>query len=178
MAKRVQEQKEEETIVAKSLPTAMNPFSTVPESSSSAKNLTTSSDPGKIMAAGKPASRTRRNSRLDEAPRSQVKLKDAFLGGLMDESSGILVATEDKQVLWECSESESWSIHEDEVTGKLVAYTEGAGKPAASSISENSGNLVAEKRKRPHNFYISSAVVSHTDTVYSIAKKDLRSKTY
>ena len=26
------------------------------------------------------------------------------------------------KVLWEFSESESWSIHEDEVTGKTVAY--------------------------------------------------------
>ena len=32
------------------------------------------------------------------------------------------VATEENQVLWEFSESESWSMHEDEVTGKLVAY--------------------------------------------------------
>ena len=44
MAKRVQEQKEEERIVAKSRPTAMNLSSTV--SASSAKNQITSSDPG------------------------------------------------------------------------------------------------------------------------------------
>ena len=50
------------------------------------------------------------------------------------------------------SESESWSIHEDEVTGKPVAYTKVAGKPAASSMSENSGNRKAEKR----NCYIIS----------------------
>ena len=41
-----------------------------------------------------PASRTRRNSRLDEAPSSQVKMKDVYFGGLMDESAGELVATE------------------------------------------------------------------------------------
>ena len=30
--------------------------------------------------------------------------------------------TEANQVLWEFSESESWSVHEDEVTCKPVAY--------------------------------------------------------
>ena len=88
MAKRVQEQKEEERIVAKSTPTAMNLSLTVPARSSSAKNLSTSSDPGKLIAAGKPTSRTRRNSRPDEAPSSQVKLKDEYFGGLMDDSAG------------------------------------------------------------------------------------------
>ena len=139
MAKRMQEQKREERSVAKSRPTAMNLSSTVPASSSSAKNLITSSDPRKLIAAGKPASKTRRNSKPDEAPRSQVKLKDVHLGRLMDDSAVKLVATEENQVLWEFSESESWSVHEDEETGKLVAYKNSAGKPAASSISENSG---------------------------------------
>ena len=87
MAKRVQEQKEEETIVAKSRPTALNLSSTVPASSSSSKNLIASSDPRKLMAAGKLASKTRRNSKPDEASSSQVKLKDVFFGGLMDESA-------------------------------------------------------------------------------------------
>ena len=55
MAKRVQEQKEDEIIVTKSRPTAMNLSSTVSASSwklVSAKNLITSSDPVKLMAAG------------------------------------------------------------------------------------------------------------------------------
>ena len=103
MAKRVQEQKEEERIVTKSGPTAMNLSSTVSASSSSAKNLITSSDPVKLMAAGKLASRTRRNSRPDDAPSSQVKLKDVYLGGLMDDSAEKPVATEENQVFWEFS---------------------------------------------------------------------------
>ena len=64
----------------------------------------------------------------------------------MDASAGKLVATEENQVLWAFSESQSWSIHEDEVTGKLVAYKTGVVKLAASSISENSGNRVAERK--------------------------------
>ena len=171
MANRVQEQKKEERIGAKSRLTAMNLSSSVPASSSSAKNPITSSNPGKLMAAGKTASRTRRNSKPDEAPSSQVKLKDVYLGGLMGESAGKPVATEENQVLWESSESQSWSIHEDEVTGKLVAYKTGAVKLAASSISENSGNRIAERNTWPHDFYISSAVVSHMDKVYSIVRQ-------
>ena len=130
MGKRMQEQKEDR-IVAKSKPTAMNLTSTVSTSSSSAKNQITSSDPRKLIAAGKLASRTRRNSRPDEAPSSQVKLKDVYLGGLMDDSAEKPVATVESRVLWEFSESESWSVDQDEVTGKPVAYRKSAEKPAA-----------------------------------------------
>ena len=171
MAKRMQELKDEEKNVAKSKPTAMSLSSTVPASSLSAKNLITSSDPGKLIAAGKQASRTRRNSKPDEAPSSQVKLKDVYLGWLMDDSAGKPVTTEEKQVIWEFSESDSWSVHEGEVPGKSVAHENCAEKPAASSISENSGSPEAESRKLPHNFYMSSEVVSYMDKVYSIVRK-------
>ena len=75
----------------------------------------------------------------------------------MDDSAVKLVATAENQVLWEFSESESWSVHdnENEVTGEPVGYKKSAEKPAASSISENSGNPKAEKKKWPHIFYIS-----------------------
>ena len=111
----------------------MNLSSTVPTSSSSAKSLLPSSDPVKLIAAVKAASRTRRNSRPDEAPSSQVKVKDVYLGGLMDDSAEKLVATEENQVFLEFSDSESGSVHEDEVTGEPVAYKKSAEKLAASS---------------------------------------------
>ena len=171
MAKRVQEQKEEERVVVKSRPTAMNLSSTVPASSSSAKNLITSSDPVKLIAAGKPASRTRRNLRPDGAPSSQVKLKDVYFGGLMDDSAGKPVATEENEVSWDFSESESWSVHEGEETGEPVAYKKSAGKPAASSVSENSGDPKAETKKWPHKFNISSKVVTYMDKVHSTVRK-------
>ena len=68
------------------------------------------------------------------------------------------------------SESESWSVHEDEVTCKPVAYKKDPVKLGASSIPENSGNPKAEIRKW-HIFYISSAVVSYIDKVCSIVRK-------
>ena len=82
----------------------------------------------------------------------------------MDDSAGKPVATEENQVIWEFSESESWSVHEDEVTGKIVAHKNCAVKPAASSVSEKSGNREAERRKWPQNLFD--------------CEKDLRSKTY
>ena len=94
----------------------------------------------------KKASRTTRNSKLDEVSSSQVKLKDVYLGRLMDDSAVKPIATEENQVLWEFSESES-CIHENEVSSEPVAYKKSAGKLAASRISENSGNPTAERRK-------------------------------
>ena len=131
MAKRVQEQKDEEKIVAKSRPTVMNLSSTVPASSSSAKNLIISSDPVKLIATGKPVSRMRGNSKPDAASSSQVKLQDPHHGGLMEKVAGKPVATDGHQVLWEFSESEAWSNHEDEVTVKLVTHKTATGKLVA-----------------------------------------------
>ena len=74
MAKRVQEQKGEERIVAKSRPTAMNLSSTVPASSSSSKNLIISSDPANLIAAGKRASRTRK---IRDLTKRRVLLSEA-----------------------------------------------------------------------------------------------------
>ena len=86
-------------------------------------------------------------------------------------TAGTPIATEENQVLWEFSASESFSIHEDEVTGEPVAYKKSAEKPAASSISENSGDPKAERKKWPHNFYISSKVVPYMDNAHSIVRK-------
>ena len=113
-----------------------------------------------------------------QAPSSQVKLKEVYLGGLMGESAGKPVATEENQEVWEFSESDSWSIHEDEVTGKLAAYTKGAVKPAAFCISENLGNPQAERRKWPHNFFhILGSRVLYGQSLFD-CEKDLRSRTH
>ena len=118
-------------------------------SSSSAKNLITFSDPGKLIAPGKPASRTRRNSKPDEAPSSQLELKDVYLGRLMDDSAWKPVATEENQVLLELSESESWSVHESEV---------------------------ADRSKWPHFLHILGSRVFHEQSLID-CEKDLRSWT-
>ena len=138
MAKTMQEQKEEDRIVAKSKPTAMNLTSTVSTSSSSVNHPIASKNPGIVKAStGKPDARARRNSKPDAASSSQGRLKDAYLGGLMVEVQEKPAATDKSQESWELSESVSWSNHEKEVTGKLVA----------SRSSGNSGNSKAGSRK-------------------------------
>ena len=91
MAKRMQEQKEEDRIVAKSQPTVMSLASTVSTSSSPVA----SKRPEIPKAStGKFDARARRNSKPDLASRSQVRLKDAYFGGLMVAVTRRLVATE------------------------------------------------------------------------------------
>ena len=147
MAKRMQEQKEEDIIVAKSKPMAINLSSTV----------SASKGPVNLTASGKLDAKGRRNSKTDAASSSQVRLQDAYLGGLMERAAGKPAATDESQEFWEFSESESWSNHEKEVTGKLVAHEKVTGKPAASINSENPGNPKAESRKWPHNCHMSSS---------------------
>ena len=98
MMKRMQEQKEEDRIVAKSKPTAMNLTSIVSTSSSSVNHPIASKIPGTLKAsAGKPDARARRNSKPDAASSSQGRLKDAYLGGLMVEVAEKPAATDESQ---------------------------------------------------------------------------------
>ena len=164
MAKRIQEQKEEDRIVAKSRPMVMNLASTVSTSSSSANHPIASRSLGILKAsAGKPDLRARRNSKPDAASSSQGRLKDAYLGGLMVEVAERPTATDKSQELWTFSESESWSNKESGATGKPVA-----------SVFRNSGeskNSEAGSRKWPHHFRMSLAVVPHMEKVHSIVTK-------
>ena len=93
IAKRMQEQKGEERSVAKSKSTSMNQSSRAPTSSSSATSPIASKGPVTLIATGKPESRMRRNSKSDAASSSQVRLQDAYLGGLMYTATGKLVAS-------------------------------------------------------------------------------------
>ena len=89
MAKRIQEQNEEERGVSKSRPAAMNLSSSITTSSSSASSPIASKSAGMPTALGKPDSRMRTEpSSFDAASTSQVRLKDTYLGGLMEEQRG------------------------------------------------------------------------------------------
>ena len=93
IARRMQEQKGEERIVAQSKSTAMNLSSHVLASSSSAKSPIASKSLVILIDTVKPESRMRRNSKSDAASCSQARLQDAYLGGLMDTGNGKRVAT-------------------------------------------------------------------------------------
>ena len=75
MAKRMEEQKEEERIVAKSKSTAINLSSHVPTSSFSRKSPIASESLEMLIATGKAESRTTRNSKSDAASSSQARLQ-------------------------------------------------------------------------------------------------------
>ena len=138
MARRMQEQKEEDRIVAKSKPTALNLTSTVSTSSSSLDHPIASRSPGILKAsAGKPDATARRKSKPDAASSSQGRLKDTYLGGLMVEVAEKPAATDESQESWEFSDSDSWNSHQKEVTVK----------PVASRDSDNSKSSKAGSRK-------------------------------
>ena len=105
MAKRMQEQKEEDRIAEKSNPMAMNLTSTVSTSSSSVNRPIASKSPGILkLSTGKAGARARRNSKPDAASSSQGRLKDAHLGRLMVEVAVKPAATDKNQESWEFSE--------------------------------------------------------------------------
>ena len=87
MAKRIHNQKQEERVVSKSRPAVMNMSSYfIATSSSAASSPTASESPGMPTASRKPDSRMSvEPSSFDAASTSQVRPKDAYLGGLMEE---------------------------------------------------------------------------------------------
>ena len=85
MAKRIQDQEEEARVVSKSRPAEMNMFSFISKSSSAAWSPIASKSPVMPTASGKPDSRMSvEPSSFDAASTSQVRLKHAYLGGLME----------------------------------------------------------------------------------------------
>ena len=69
---------------------------------------------GILIATEKPESRMRTNSKSDAASSSQARLEDAYLGELMDTSTGKPVATKEESGHVDLSGSET----EEDVTGK------------------------------------------------------------
>ena len=85
MATRTQDQKEEERVVSKSRPAAMNLSSFIATSSFIAPSPTASKSLGMPTASGKPDCRISvEPSSFDAASTSQVRLKDAYFGGLVE----------------------------------------------------------------------------------------------
>ena len=89
MAKRRQDQKEEERVVSKTRPAAMILSSFIATSSCTASSPIASKSPGMPTTSGKPDSRMSVDpNSFDTASTSQVRLKDAYLGWLMEEQRG------------------------------------------------------------------------------------------
>ena len=89
MAKRIQDQKEEERVVSKSRPAVMNMSSFNATSSSTASSPIASKSRGMPTASGKPGSKMSiEPSSFDAASTSPVRLKDAYIGGLVEKQRG------------------------------------------------------------------------------------------
>ena len=88
VAKRIQNQKEDERVVSKSRPAVMNISSCIATSSSTASSPIASESPG-MPASGKPDSWMSIDpNSFQAASTSEVRLKDAYLGGLMEDQRG------------------------------------------------------------------------------------------
>ena len=84
MAKRIQDQKEER-VVFRSRPAVMGMFFFVATSSSTASSPIAPESPGMPIASVKPdSSMNVEPSSFDAAPMSQVRLKDAYIGRLLE----------------------------------------------------------------------------------------------
>ena len=89
MAKRIPDQKEEERVVSKSRPAAMNQSCFIATSFFAPSSPIASKSRVMPTASGKPDSKmSNEPSSFDAASTSQVRLKGAYLGGLMEKQWG------------------------------------------------------------------------------------------
>ena len=140
MAKRMQEQKEDNRILAKSKPTAVDLAVSVSTSSSSVNSPIASKSPGILKASsrqmgysGKPDVRSKRNSNTDAASSFSRMAKGCICGGLHRET-----CRNRKKI------RNLWIIWGQVCTGKRVApgyegYPGNPGTPGNSEESENEG---------------------------------------
>ena len=166
MAKRVQEQKEENKIVAKSRTTATNLAISVFTSSSSVSSPIASRSTGILKASsrqvglsGRFGASANQNSNPDAASSSQGWQRDAQLFI----STGGLVATDEDQKSLNRQENSIIS------TGELVA-SGNQGYPENPQTPEDSEDSDPESRIWPHHFRISPHYADHMEKVFSIVR--------
>ena len=165
MAKRMQEQPEENRIVVKFRPMAMNLTSSVDTSSSSVNSPIASRSPEILKASsrqvglsGRPDANANQNSNPDAASSSPGWQMDAQLFII----TGKLVATDKDQKSLNREEKSVIS------TGELVA-TEYQGCSENPEIPEDSE---PKSRIWPHHFRTSPDCVPHMEKVFSIVRKN------
>ena len=111
-----------ESVVSKSRPAVMNISSFIATSSSTAPSPNASKSPEMPIASGKPDSRMSiEASSFDAASTSQVRLKDAYLGGLMEKQRGDPSHQEEESEDSDNPEAGIWYYKGKQVTGKPVA---------------------------------------------------------
>ena len=88
----------------------------------------------------------------------------------MDKATGKLVATKEESAV-DLSESEAWSLHEEEVTGKPVAEKTVTGKLQAASKSDQPGGPKTERTEWSHYLQVSPTTIHGMEAVFSIVRK-------
>ena len=171
MAKRIQNQKEEERVVSKSRPVVMNISSYFIATGSSASSPIASKSPGMPIASGKPDSRMSiEPSSFDAASTSQARLKDTYLGGLMEEQRRDPSHQEEEN----SGDSDNfaagtWNYKEESVAQNNKAWEKPLAHGASSSVhQESQKNTDATWDHNPH---ISPDTSHYMEAVFSIVRK-------
>ena len=171
MAKRIQEHKEGERVVSKSSP-VMIVSSYVATSASAASSPIASKSPVMSGVSGKLGSRMNLEAKsFDAASVSQVRLKDAYLGGLKEGQQGNLThETEQISEETDDSESEPWYYN------PVAPTNETCGKPFAGETAESISSAFQKSQNNKeetleHFVAIPPKTISFSAAVYDMARK-------
>ena len=176
MAKRIQEQKEEERVVSKSRLAAMNLSSSFATGSSSASSPIASKSPGMPIASEKPDSRMSvKPSSFDAASTSQVRLQDAYLGGVNGKAAENPSHQEEENS--EDSDNPAakiWYYKGKQVTGELVAQNNNDwGQPLAHGASSSVDKESQKDTDATWDHYLhrSADTPHYMEAVFSMVRK-------
>ena len=165
---------EEERVVSKSRPAVMNMSSYfISTSSSAASSPIASKSPGMPIASEKPDSRTSvEPSSFDTASTSQVRLEDAYLGGLMEEQRKDTSNQEENSEDSDNPAAGAWYFLEETVAKK---NNKAWGKPLAHGAS-SSGDQESQKNTEAtwdHHLHISPGTSHHIGSRLLHGQEDL-----
>ena len=172
MAKRIQNQKEEERVVSKSRPAVMGMSSyIVATSSSAASSSIASKSPGMPIASGRPDSKMRiEPSSFDAASTSPMRLKDAYFGGLMEEQRGDPSHQEEENS--EDSDNlaaGTWYYKREPVAQNHKAWEKPFAHGASSSVDQESQKKT--EATWDHYLQISPNISHYMEAVFSMVRK-------
>ena len=149
----------------------MNVSSFIATSSSAASSPIASKSPGMPIASGKPDSRMRvEPSSFDAALTSQVRLKDAYLGGLMEEQRRDPSHQEEENS--EASDNpaaEIWYYEGEPVAQNNKAWEKPLAHGASSSVDQESQKYT--EATWDHYLHMSPDTSHYMEAVFSMVRK-------
>ena len=159
-----------EGVVSKSRPAVMN-ISFIATSCSTASSPIASKSPGMPIASGKPdSSMSIESSSFDAASTSQVRLKDAYLGGLMEKQR--LDPSHQEEEEEEDSDNpaaETWYCKGESVVQNDEAGAQPLARGASSSVDQESQKNT--EATWDHYLQISPDTSHYMEAVFSMVRK-------